>query len=68
MHFTERRRTKRAARKLGLGDPEDVYSMDRPKCMHKKTFQRMRTDVIDAIEREQSAFGVVMRKFARSIG
>jgi len=68
LHFTARRRAKRAARKLGLTDPEHVYTMDRPKGMHKKTFQCLRTDVIDAIEREQSAFGVVMRKFSRSIG
>jgi hypothetical protein len=63
-HFTAMRRSRRAARKLGLGDPEDVYLMDRPKRMHKKTFERLRTDVVDAIEREQSAFGVAMHKFA----
>jgi hypothetical protein len=68
VHFTAMRHTKRAARKLELTNPMDVYSMDRPKGMHKKTFERLRTDVVDTIEREQSAFGVVMRKSARSIG
>jgi len=67
VHFTARRRAKRAARKLGLTDPEDVYSMDRPKGMHKRTFQRLQQDVIYAIEHEHSAFGFVMRKFARSL-
>ncbi|MGA7076057.1 MAG: hypothetical protein WBZ42_05885 [Halobacteriota archaeon] len=51
VHFTARRRTKRAARNLGLADPEDVYTMDRPKGMHKRTFERLREDVTDAIER-----------------
>jgi hypothetical protein len=67
LHFTARRRAKRAARKLRLTDPEHVYTMDRPKGMHKRTFQRLRQDVIDAIEHEHSAFGFVMRKFARSL-
>jgi hypothetical protein len=67
VHFTAVRQTKRAAKKLGLADPENVYSMDRPKGMHKRTFQRLRQDVIDAIEREHRAFGIVVRKFARSI-
>ena len=35
-------RTRGAAQKLGLVDPEDVYTMDRPKGMHKRTFQRLR--------------------------
>jgi hypothetical protein len=67
LHFTARRRAKRAARKLGLTDPEDVYSMDRPNGMHKRTFQRLRKDAIDAIEHEHWAFGVVVRKFASSL-
>ena len=41
--------------------------MDRPKGLHKRTFQRLRQDVIDAIERERMAFGVVVRKIARSV-
>jgi hypothetical protein len=60
-------RTKWAARKLGLTDPEDVHIMDRPKGMHKRTFERLRQDVIDAIEHEHWAFGVVLRKFASSL-
>ena len=67
VHFTARRRAKRAARKLGITDPEDVYTMDRPKGMHKRTFQKLRQDVIIAIEREHWAFGIVMRRFASSL-
>ena len=59
------RRSRRAARKLGLGDPEDVYIMDRPKRMHKRTFQKLRREVIDAIEREHWAFEVGTRKLVR---
>jgi hypothetical protein len=55
-----------AARKLGLSDPEDAYTMDRPKGMHERTFQRLRQDVIGAIEREEWAFEIVVRKFART--
>ena len=39
-------------RKLELTDPKNVYTMDRPKGMHQRTFQKMQQDVIDAIERE----------------
>jgi hypothetical protein len=67
LHFTARRRAKRAARKLGLTDPEHVYTMDRPKSMHTRTFRRLRQDVIYAIEREHRAFGVVVRKFGSSL-
>jgi hypothetical protein len=67
LHFTARRRTKRAARKLGLRDPDDVYTMDRPKGMHEKTFRRRQQDVIDVIEREHWAFGIVIRRFAHSL-
>jgi len=67
VHFSARRRAKRAARKLGLSDPADVYAMNRPKGMHNRTFQRLRQNVIDAIEREHWAFGVVMRRFASSL-
>ena len=63
LHFTARRRAKRAARKLGLADPDDVYMMHRPKGMHKRTFQKLRQDVIHAIEREQWAFGIAARNF-----
>jgi len=63
VHFTTMRRTRRAARKLGLTDPEDVYLMDRPKGMHKRTFQKLRKDVIHAIEEEQMAFGMAARNF-----
>jgi len=31
-----------------------------------RTFQRLRQDVIGAIEREEWAFGIVVRKFARA--
>ena len=65
--FHSQTRAKRAARKLGLTSPEDVYTMERPKGMHKRTFQRLRQDVIDAIEREHKAFGSVVRKFASSL-
>lgn len=41
--------------------------MERPKGMHKRTFQRLRQDAIDAIEREHKAFGSVVRKFASSL-
>jgi hypothetical protein len=67
VHFTAVRQTKRAARKLGLTDPEDVYTTDRPKGMHKRTFQRLRQDVIDAMDREHMAFGIVLRKFVNSL-
>ena len=67
MHFTARRRTKTIARKLGLSDPEDVHTMNRPKDMHKRTFQRLRQDAIDAIEREQRAFEIVVRRLASSV-
>jgi len=63
VHFTARRRAKCASRKLGLSNPEDVYTMDRPKGMYKRTFQRLRQDVIDVIGREEWAFGIVARKF-----
>ena len=65
VHFAAMRRTKRAARKLVVADPEDVYMMRRPKGMHKETFQRLRRNVIDAIEREQRAYASGMRRFAR---
>ncbi len=44
------RQTKRAARKLGLTEPDDVYVMERPKGVHKRTFRRLRQDVIDAMK------------------
>jgi hypothetical protein len=67
VHFTAMRRTRSAARKLGLADPEDVYIMHRPKGMHKRTFERLRKDVIDAIEREEWAFGIAARNFVCSV-
>ncbi|MGD0172235.1 MAG: hypothetical protein ABSB81_08970 [Halobacteriota archaeon] len=60
------RRTKRAARKLGLANLDGVYAMDRPKGMHKQTFQKLRQEVIDAMEREQRVFEMAMAKFSRS--
>jgi hypothetical protein len=40
--------------------------MDRPKGMHERTFRRLRQDFIDAIDREQGAFGIVVLRFADS--
>lgn len=66
-HFTAVRRTKRAARKLGLDNPEGVYGMEQPKGMHTRTFRRLRHDVLEAIDREHAAFVMVMHKFVSSI-
>jgi hypothetical protein len=75
VHFTARRQTARAARKLGLVDPEDVYTIRvyntciqwiGPMGCISRTFQRLRQDAIDAIEREHWTFGIVLHKIAQS--
>ncbi len=66
-HFTAVRRTKRAARKLGLDNPEGVYGMERPKGMHTRTFRRLRQDVLDAMDNEPKAYVMVMHKFVSSL-
>jgi hypothetical protein len=67
VHFTAVRRTKRAAQKLGLSNPEEAYTMDRPKGMHKRTFKRRRQEVLDAMDREHRAYYIAMSNFVKKL-
>jgi hypothetical protein len=49
-------RTKRAARKLNLTDPDEAYIMERPKGMHSRTFDRLRQAIFDAKAGEEEAW------------
>lgn len=67
-----RARTERACRKLGIknyGNYEDAYYktyvLDRPKGMHKKTFERLRQAVFEAADEEDEAYMQVLHAFAK---
>lgn len=63
-HYTARRRTERIARKLGIAEPMDVYTMRRPKGMHRKTFEKLKSGVQKAHDNEMWAFyDIIMKKF-----
>ena len=62
-HAMARARTGRACRKLGIKDYRNcddahykAYVMERPKGMHKKTFERLRRAVFEAVYEEGEAY------------
>jgi hypothetical protein len=62
----------RACRKLGIKDYRNcedayhkAYSLDRPKGMHKKTFERLRKAVFEAADEEEEAYEQVLYAFAK---
>ncbi len=50
-----RRRVARAARRLGIRDPEDAYYVQRPKGMHAKTFDRLSLELYICQAEERDA-------------
>lgn len=61
-HARARARTGRACRKLGIKDYRNcddacykAYVLDRPKGRHKKTFERLRQAVFEAVDEEEGA-------------
>jgi hypothetical protein len=70
-HARARARTERACRKLGIKDYRNcddayykAYVLDRPKGMHKKTFERLRKAVFEAADEEEEAYRQALYAFA----
>jgi len=71
-HARARARTERACLKLGIKDYRNcedayykAYALDRPKGMHKKTFERLHRAVFEAANREEEAYRQVLYAFAK---
>ena len=67
MHARARARTVKICSKLGVKEYGEVYSLKRPKGMHKKTFQRLRQAVFETGEREDEAYTQVLYAFAKRV-
>jgi len=67
MHARARARTVKICSKLGVKEYGEVYSLKRPKGMHKKTFQRLREAVFEAAETEDAAYAQVLYAFAKRV-
>jgi len=66
-----RARAGSACRKFGINDYRNcdeayykAYVMDRPKGMHKKTFERLRQAVFEAVDEENEAYRQALYAFA----
>jgi hypothetical protein len=73
-HARARARTRRACRKLGITDYRNyedayykAYVLERPKGMHKKTFERLRQAVFEAVYEEEEAYRQALYTFAEKI-
>ena len=73
-HARARARTGRACRKLGIKEYRNcddayykAYVLERPKGMHKKTFERLRQVVFEAVDEEREAFRQVLCAFAEGM-